>query len=302
MKSFNYIFILVIFLSACQSTAHVGSGATVLNQTGIDRGGNAMLIGKCNLAAFQQTPFNTYFDKHFAEYNIDSAAAIALKPLLANKKITVFLGSWCGDSKREVPHFNKLMAFLQVPESQIDYVFVNNSIDQFKKSPQHEERGRQIFRVPTFIVEENGQERGRIVEYPVVSLEKDLTNICVGESYEPHYKASRFFLNTVLPQPNFDADSSWVNTLRMAVKTDTFELNGLAGYLLYNKEKKAAFWLMDKQLQWFANQTYVQSFAASLYKRTGHTSLAKKHAQMALALDAKNQVAVDLLAELTKNR
>jgi hypothetical protein len=37
--------------------------------------------------------------------------------------------------------------------------------------------GKNILRVPTLIIEEKNKEMGRIVEYPVVSLERDMLSI-----------------------------------------------------------------------------------------------------------------------------
>ena len=51
----------------------------------------------------------------------------------------------------------------------------------------HEEAGRNIVRVPTIIVEQKGAEIGRIIEFPVTSLEKDLLTILRKEKYQPNY-------------------------------------------------------------------------------------------------------------------
>ncbi len=64
---------------------------------------------------------------------------------------------------------------------------VSNQQDSYKQSPQHEENGRNIIRVPTIIIEDNFKEVGRIVEYPVVSLEKDMLSILRKERYVPNY-------------------------------------------------------------------------------------------------------------------
>jgi hypothetical protein len=57
----------------------------------------------------------------------------------------------------------------------------------YKKSPGHEEEGRQIIRVPTMIIEGVTVELGRIIEFPVVSLEKDLLRILRKDGYVPNY-------------------------------------------------------------------------------------------------------------------
>ena len=64
---------------------------------------------------------------------------------------------------------------------------VGNGDSLYKKSPQHEEAGKNIVRVPTIIVEQKGNEIGRIIEFPITSLEKDLLTILRKEKYQPNY-------------------------------------------------------------------------------------------------------------------
>jgi hypothetical protein len=72
-------------------------------------------------------------------------------------------------------------------EKNITLVMVSNKDSLYKKSPQHEEAGKNIVRVPTIIIEQKGSEVGRIVEFPKTSLEKDLLSILRKESYQPNY-------------------------------------------------------------------------------------------------------------------
>ncbi len=64
---------------------------------------------------------------------------------------------------------------------------VSNKDSLYKKSPQHEEAGKNIVRVPTIIIEQKGTELGRIIEFPITSLEKDLLSILRKEKYQPNY-------------------------------------------------------------------------------------------------------------------
>jgi hypothetical protein len=98
------------------------------------------------------------------------------------------MGTWCGDSRREVPRMYKILDYCGVKASQIQLVNVSNSDTAYKQSPGHEEKGMDIRRVPDLLVFNNNREQGRIVESPVVSLEKDLLSIVSGAPYEPRYK------------------------------------------------------------------------------------------------------------------
>jgi thiol-disulfide isomerase/thioredoxin len=90
----------------------------------------------------------------------------------------VFLGSWCGDTKRELPRFLKIMEFLKFPETKIKLI----GVDRTKKAPVYTENIWNIEFVPTFIFLKNGMEIGRIVEQPVASLEQDMKQI-LGMKY-----------------------------------------------------------------------------------------------------------------------
>jgi hypothetical protein len=64
---------------------------------------------------------------------------------------------------------------------------VSNHDTLYKQSPEHEERGLNILRVPTLIVYDNNNELNRFVEYPVESIEKDLLKMLSRLPYKPNY-------------------------------------------------------------------------------------------------------------------
>jgi hypothetical protein len=156
-----------------------------------DASGNDMLLGNCSRQALLQAPFVQWFQNNYDSYKVDSATCRFIAPLLKDKKITIFLGTWCGDSKREVPRILKMLDCCNFPAEQLRLIMVGNLGDAYKKSPLHEEEGRNIVRVPTIIIDDAGKETGRIVEYPVVSLEKDLLSILRNEKYIPNYSTQR---------------------------------------------------------------------------------------------------------------
>ena len=100
------------------------------------------------------------------------------------------MGTWCGDSKREVPRLLKILDYCNVRPEQIKIIMVSNADSMYKQSPTHEDRGLNITRVPTLIVYEGTTEMNRFVEYPVESLEKDLVKIMSRREYKhAYYKA-----------------------------------------------------------------------------------------------------------------
>ncbi|MFM9909153.1 MAG: hypothetical protein ACKVOW_07390 [Chitinophagaceae bacterium] len=160
-----------------------------------DSNGNEQLLGACSRIALQQAPFVNWFQPNYDSYVVDSATCKFVEPLLKNKKITIFLGTWCGDSKREVPRILKMLDCCNFPAEQLQLIMVSNQDSSYKQSPMHEESGRNIVRVPTIIVEEGGREKGRIVEFPIVSLEKDLLSILRNNPYTPNYSSQRVVAN-----------------------------------------------------------------------------------------------------------
>jgi thiol-disulfide isomerase/thioredoxin len=177
----------IIFTAILFTAVLSQSFAQPLNQRTKDRNGNDMLIGCCTIEALMQEPYASWFLTNYTAYQIDTALASEIKKNMANKEFILFLGTWCSDSKREVPRMLKLLHYCGATTEQIKLVLVSNHANEYKQSPSHEEKGRNILRVPTLIVLQNNQELNRIVESPVESIEKDLLKILTGKTYLHNY-------------------------------------------------------------------------------------------------------------------
>ena len=147
---------------------------------------NATLLGKINKEALSSTPYSEWFTKNYDEYTPDSNVIDALKTELADYTITAFMGTWCGDSKRQVPRFYKALDAVKFPLERLTMVAVSRERDTYKQSPGGEEEGLNIHRVPTFIIFKDGKEVNRIVESPVITIEEDLLQI-LQNNYTPNY-------------------------------------------------------------------------------------------------------------------
>jgi hypothetical protein len=88
-------------------------------------------------------------------------------------QIEIFLGTWCPDSEQHVSAHFKIMDLVQNPLIRTTYIGIPRSQDDRQKYTQ----GKNIERIPTFIVTIKGQEAGRIVETPRTSVEEDLWKI-----------------------------------------------------------------------------------------------------------------------------
>jgi thiol-disulfide isomerase/thioredoxin len=82
----------------------------------------------------------------------------------------IFFGSWCGDSRREVPHFLKIADTCGWGANRIRFY----ALDRTKKSPDGLAEKYGIEKVPTLIFLREGNEVGRITEKPNGTLEADL--------------------------------------------------------------------------------------------------------------------------------
>ncbi|WP_028377628.1 TlpA family protein disulfide reductase [Leeuwenhoekiella sp. MAR_2009_132] len=141
-----------------------------------------MLTGKTQRTQLQAGTFGSWFNPEYGDYTVDSGLLEELKPLLKDVEITVFMGTWCGDSKRETPRFYKI---LDAAGKTKDIELI--TVDRSKTTPQGLEAGKDIIRVPTLIFSKDGKELGRIVEYPIESLEADMLKILKGEPYKHAY-------------------------------------------------------------------------------------------------------------------
>ena len=161
--------------------------SNTLNKQIIDEHGFPELMGQCTRAALLQAPFNSWFVKNYNDYSVDSLTADRLRTSMAGLRFRIFMGTWCGDSRREVPRIFKILDYCGIDSTAVELIMVSAADSAYKQSPGHEERGLGIFRVPDLIVRDQGRELGRIVESPVNSLEKDLLVLAEGGAYTPRY-------------------------------------------------------------------------------------------------------------------
>lgn len=144
------------------------------------------LIGIANKASFADTPFKSWFDSRYSEYKTDATIIEKLKPIINDFTIKGFMGTWCGDSKRGVPRFYKILEETGFDQSYFELVTVGRN----KKTPDNLQEGFDLLRVPTYIFFKDGKEVGRYVERPRETLEKDILKILTGKPYKHSYDKS----------------------------------------------------------------------------------------------------------------
>ncbi|WP_340065196.1 thioredoxin family protein [Ascidiimonas aurantiaca] len=142
-----------------------------------------ILLGKQNRESLTKAPYRSWFTSRYDTYDVDKEMLKTLTPLLKGIKVTIFMGTWCEDSKRETPHFYKIADATGLKDKNITLI----TMSQSKDTPEKYEKGLNITNVPTFIFYKNGKEINRIVEYPMESLEKDMVAILSGKAYKHAY-------------------------------------------------------------------------------------------------------------------
>lgn len=179
MKSFISPLVLILFvICGCSINKKAGSLNSESEHktiSGTDFSEqSSWLLGYFNFNQITSKPHSEWYFSGYDNYQINNEY---LNKLLELKKdslsVKIVMGTWCPDSRREVPRFIRIMDMWQFPVSKITFIGVDNA----KLSPVGEYNGLDIQRVPTFIIYKNNIESGRIIETPKTSLEQDLVNI-----------------------------------------------------------------------------------------------------------------------------
>jgi hypothetical protein len=108
-----------------------------------------------------------------ASYVPDPVALEEFKSLSFPITVEVVFGVWCSDSKEHVSAYFKIIELADNPV--LISLFIG--IPREKESREPFIKGKNIEKVPTFIVFQDGQEKGRIIEHPQKSIEEDLLEI-----------------------------------------------------------------------------------------------------------------------------
>jgi thiol-disulfide isomerase/thioredoxin len=109
----------------------------------------------------------------------DADASRELAAVEPGAEVVVFLGTWCGDSRRELPRLWKAMdSGSSAVNFQIRYI----GVDHEKKEPADLVKENHVLYLPTFIVRRGGHEVGRIVETSPNGIERDLLALLTGKA------------------------------------------------------------------------------------------------------------------------
>ncbi|MBS3944879.1 MAG: thioredoxin family protein [Melioribacter sp.] len=138
-----------------------------------ERSGKPMLLGICDRSALLDSNFAWWYESEYNNYEFSTSAVDSIKQKLDGLSVLIVMGTWCSDSRREVPRFLRILDELKFNNE----LLTINYVDRKKESPEGNISSLDIKYVPTFIFYKGGKEIGRIIETPQITLEGDFKNI-----------------------------------------------------------------------------------------------------------------------------
>lgn len=143
-----------------------------------------ILLGEFKKEDLLKKPFLSWFEPRYKSFKPHEESMQTIKENIGDYEIRLLMGTWCGDSKRQVPEFIKILDNANYDYSKIEMV----AVDYNKNTPSKIEEKLDVHHVPTIIFYKNGKEVNRFVEYPQEeSIEEDIAKIVGGKSYKNSY-------------------------------------------------------------------------------------------------------------------
>jgi len=292
MRNVILSILLSLFSAQCAVSQEV-------NQRITNSDGSEQLVGLLTEQGLSSPPFNNWYEKAVDLYEPNREVLKSISDL-QDYEIQVFMGTWCGDSRREVPRLMKTLHELNFPDEQLAIVGVNRTKDQYKQSPDGEEAGKNIHRVPTIIFYKNGKEVNRIVESPVASLEQDIQTITSGGEYISNYlivaKLAKL-LESKDASIVFDEAEFIAHELK-PISINPSELTTYGYVQLYQKHNAQAVAIFEVNRLLFPNEAIVYESLAAAYYDQGSYDKAEDNAEKALRLDPGSESALETLAKI----
>jgi tetratricopeptide (TPR) repeat protein len=285
----NQLFILLLLCTASLVAQPIN------NEVNAD-GKSPKLLGKINQEGLSNNSYASWFLKNHSAYEPNSEIISQIKDELSEYTIELFMGTWCGDSKREVPRFYKVLEVSGFPMERLTAVAVDRDSAFYKQSPGGEQEGKNIHRVPTLIFYKNGVEVNRITESPVTTLEADIAEIIAGD-YIPNYFGVSM-VNDLLEQVALEKFNKKSRKLQPELKAEIsnrYELNTYARILFGTGRKEQAIAVYRLNTLLFPDEvgTYL-SLANTLGVMGDHDEAIATY-KKALAVDPENKEAAQSL-------
>ncbi len=117
--------------------------------------------------------YETWKTLRAEDYTPDAEAVKTIASRWKGVRVLVILGTWCKDSKRDLPRFFKIADQAKLKLDNVTFV----AVDRTKKDAEGLTEKHKIERVPTFVFFRGESEIGRVIEKPATTLEADIAAI-----------------------------------------------------------------------------------------------------------------------------
>ena len=161
----------LLLLAGCASTTAVAPAATT--PTDLHHGPMGEIVGPTSQTEIESELPAWRAARESATIDTDAADRLATVP--PGAEVTVYLGTWCGDSRREVARLFRALEQTGALPFDIRYI----GVDRSKQAPGYTETAALRY-VPTIIVTREGTEVGRIIESAPLGVERSLLDLLSG--------------------------------------------------------------------------------------------------------------------------
>jgi len=243
--------------------------------------------------------FQKWYNKNYLGYQLSSKKRDWIEKI-KDVEVEIYLGTWCGDSKKWVPRFVKLWDELGLKKTQLKFIGLYGSVEgKYKQGPSGEEKGKDIHRVPTFIFKRNGEEIARIVEFPNNDLETDVAQISVGLPSNPNYRgATRMIeLFNSNSSDSIKNNNNYLNEVYRLVKSPS-ELNTLGYVYLESGRIDEALTVFYYNTRFYEYNPNVYDSYAEVLAKSGQKEESIKNYEKVLLLDRSNSHAREQIKKL----
>lgn len=262
------------------------------------------LLGKIDKSGLEGDNYKSWFSKNYNDYQPNTEITTEITPKLKSYEIILFMGTWCGDSKQEVPKLYKVLETCNFSMNQLTVIAVSKAQNMYKQSPKHEEKGLNIHRVPTVIFYRDGIEVNRIVEHPIKSFEEDIMNIVTVNDYESNYQIVTA-INTILDKKGVKALKRNRKKLLKKFKnqvTNMYELNTYGRVLYGTNRIEEAIEVFKLNTALFPDEPRTYMSLANTLSLSGYKEKAIKIIEDALKKHPKNANLIENLNNIKSQK
>ncbi|NRB65335.1 MAG: hypothetical protein HRU40_20350 [Saprospiraceae bacterium] len=248
-------------------------------------------------------------DTVWSGWEAEAQYALDVRPewasVFEDVQVQVYLGTWCGDSKKWVPEFLALWNELGLSEDQLQLIGLYDGSEQYKQGPNREELGENIHRVPTFIFKRGDREIGRIVETPLNDLITDIAQIGLGVPSAPNFRTANAIMD-LIEDKGLDAMRTEMNEMVYHWYDQVHkasELNTLGYVYLGANKMDEALTVFYLNTLFFPYDPNVWDSYAEAFSKSGDIEKAIYYYRKVLALDAdRTEVQEKIDALLADNK